>query len=180
MNVLRLILRVVSIFGRDLYVDIAFNTACECAFWCFAFCCFYLFLAVGRALMGKSERLQLTDALPVDELKLHSFIGPMRGIQGHQNSCYLDATLFAMFGLTSRFDEVIYEKATDETAKGVLDTMCTEIIFPLRRYVQSVALFLYLHVFNISPTLFGCDANPDNVHSYKLFSAYSISNCGVF
>lgn len=169
MNVLYLILRVLSIFGRDLYVAIAFNTACECTFWCF-----YLFLAVGGALMGKSERLQLADALAVEELKLHNFIGPMRGIQGHQNSCYLDATLFAMFGLTSRFDEVIYEKTTDETAKGVLDTMCTEIIFPLRRYVQSVALFLYVHVFNISPTLFGCDANPHNVHSYKLFTAYSI------
>ena len=29
-----------------------------------------------------------------------SLIGRNRGIQGHQNSCYLDATLFAMFSFT--------------------------------------------------------------------------------
>lgn len=31
-----------------------------------------------------------------------------RGIQGHHNSCYLDATLFAMFTFTSVFDSVLY------------------------------------------------------------------------
>ena len=29
-----------------------------------------------------------------------SLLGRNRGIQGHQNSCYLDATLFAMFSFT--------------------------------------------------------------------------------
>ena len=30
----------------------------------------------------------------------YSLLGRNRGIQGHQNSCYLDATLFAMFSFT--------------------------------------------------------------------------------
>ena len=74
------------------------------------------------------------------------FVGRMKGIQGHQNSCYLDATLFAMFGVTNKFDEVLYGKPKDDTAESILQTMCEEIIFPLRRYVCTVHynLFLYL------------------------------------
>ena len=34
--------------------------------------------------------------------------GRNRGIQGHQNSCYLDATLFSMFAFTSVFDSLLY------------------------------------------------------------------------
>ena len=34
--------------------------------------------------------------------------GRNRGIQGHQNSCYLDATLFAMFSFTGVFDGLLY------------------------------------------------------------------------
>ena len=34
--------------------------------------------------------------------------GKFRGIQGHNNSCYLDATLFAMFTYTSVFDTLLY------------------------------------------------------------------------
>lgn len=107
----------------------------ECAFGASV-----LFLAVANALKGRSQKVKLTDAPAVEDLKLYHFTGLMKGIQGHQNSCYLDATLFAMFGLTSKFDEVIYEAPSDATAESVLDTMCEEIIFPLRRYVPSKAL----------------------------------------
>lgn len=31
----------------------------------------------------------------------------LRGIQGHHNSCYLDATLFAMFACTYTFDDIL-------------------------------------------------------------------------
>ena len=79
----------------------------------------------------------------VEELKLEHFIGRMKGIQGHQNSCYLDATLFAMFGLSSRFDEVIYDTSSDVTTEGILQTMCEEIIFPLRRYVLCTIICSY-------------------------------------
>ena len=36
--------------------------------------------------------------IKIDDLMV--FCGRNRGIQGHQNSCYLDATLFAMFSFT--------------------------------------------------------------------------------
>ena len=115
-------------------------------------CCFVWSLAVAVALKGKLQKVTLDDAPTVQELKRDLFIGRMKGIQGHQNSCYLDATLFAMFGVTSRFDEVIYEHPVDDMAKRVLETMCEEIIFPLRRYVQSVVITMFLQCFSISPT----------------------------
>ena len=115
-------------------------------------CGFVWFLAVAIALKGKLRKVKLDDAPAVQDLKMDLFVGRMKGIQGHQNSCYLDATLFAMFGVTNRFDEVIYEVPIDDTAKGVLETMCEEIIFPLRRYVQSVAITVFLQGFSISLT----------------------------
>ena len=115
-------------------------------------CCFVWFLAVAVALKGKLQKVPLPDAPVVQDLKMDLFVGRMKGIQGHQNSCYLDATLFAMFGVTDKFDAVLYEHPIDDTAKGVLETMCENIIFPLRRYVQSVAITLFLQSFSISAT----------------------------
>lgn len=48
---------------------------------------------------------------PGDEnptLTLRNLLGKSRGIQGHNNSCYLDATLFAMFSSTTLFDSLLY------------------------------------------------------------------------
>ena len=39
---------------------------------------------------------------------LGSICGKYRGIQGHHNSCYLDATLFSMFAFTSVFDNLLF------------------------------------------------------------------------
>lgn len=39
---------------------------------------------------------------------LEEICGKFRGIQGHHNSCYLDATLFSMFTFTSVFDNLLY------------------------------------------------------------------------
>ena len=36
------------------------------------------------------------------------FIGRERGIQGHHNSCYLDATLFAMFAFSTAMDSMLF------------------------------------------------------------------------
>lgn len=41
-------------------------------------------------------------------LTLKNLLGKSRGIQGHNNSCYLDATLFAMFSSTTLFDSLLY------------------------------------------------------------------------
>lgn len=34
-------------------------------------------------------------------------IGRMKGIQGHRNSCYLDATLYSMFAHSTAFDLLV-------------------------------------------------------------------------
>ncbi|CAG0888456.1 unnamed protein product, partial [Darwinula stevensoni] len=65
-----------------------------------------------------------------------------RGIQGHLNSCYLDATLFAMFSFSSAFDGILFRPREDadipqyEAVQGVLRD---EIVNPLRRnlYVKA-------------------------------------------
>jgi len=36
------------------------------------------------------------------------FLGQNRGIQGHQNSCYMDATLFSMFAFSMVFDSILH------------------------------------------------------------------------
>ena len=140
-------------------------------------CCFVRFLAVAVALKGKLQKVPLFDAPEVQALKLHHFIGRMKGIQGHQNSCYLDATLFAMFGVTSRFDEVIYEHPIDDTAMGVLETMCEEIIFPLRRYVQSVVITLFLQGLVFHPH--GFDVMLAHI-THTVWSVLTVYNCGVY
>lgn len=45
---------------------------------------------------------------------LTNLLGKSRGIQGHNNSCYLDATLFAMFSATTLFDPLLYRPATKD------------------------------------------------------------------
>ena len=60
------------------------------------------------------------------------FVGDKRGIQGHQNSCYLDSTLFAMFGLTDVFDDLILEEPRDDVGAKIVTIMSNEIISPLR------------------------------------------------
>ena len=39
------------------------------------------------------------------------YIGDERGIQGHQNSCYLDATIFGLFALSDVFDSLFLDNA---------------------------------------------------------------------
>ncbi|CAG9098421.1 unnamed protein product [Plutella xylostella] len=48
---------------------------------------------------------------------LGDLAGRSRGIQGHHNSCYLDATLFAMFTFTSVFDSLLYRPPEPEVKR---------------------------------------------------------------
>lgn len=67
------------------------------------------------------------------------FAGRNKGIQGHRNSCYLDATLFAMFGFTSVFDSILATPphcpttAEDALARDVQRILREEIVNPLRK-----------------------------------------------
>ena len=62
--------------------------------------------------------------------------GRNKGIQGHQNSCYLDATLFSMFTFTSVFDSLLYRPraASDISRYDEVQTcLKEEIVNPLRK-----------------------------------------------
>ncbi|XP_063838567.1 ubiquitin carboxyl-terminal hydrolase CYLD [Ostrinia nubilalis] len=68
---------------------------------------------------------------------LGELAGKNRGIQGHHNSCYLDATLFAMFTFTSVFDALLYRPPEPEDSphySEVQRVLREEIVNPLRRH----------------------------------------------
>ncbi|KAM3590558.1 uncharacterized protein V6R79_011873 [Siganus canaliculatus] len=63
--------------------------------------------------------------------------GWKRGIQGHLNSCYLDATLFSLFSCCSSADWVMFwpsDPEKDQEASQAQDLLRCEIVNPLRRY----------------------------------------------
>ncbi|XP_028261949.1 ubiquitin carboxyl-terminal hydrolase CYLD [Parambassis ranga] len=71
------------------------------------------------------------DAPPVPESEaLSLFVGRMKGIQGHVNSCYLDATLFSLFSSSVTLDGVCQRPA--DTGQPLTCTLRT-IINRLRR-----------------------------------------------
>ncbi|XP_025115763.1 ubiquitin carboxyl-terminal hydrolase CYLD-like isoform X1 [Pomacea canaliculata] len=63
--------------------------------------------------------------------------GKSRGIQGHHNSCYLDATLFSMFYFTTVFDFIFNEPPRPDSVpehQRVQKVLKEGIVNPLRRY----------------------------------------------
>lgn len=65
-------------------------------------------------------------------------MGRERGIQGHHNSCYLDATLFAMFSCTDVFDSMIHrpKSVSDiEEYSDIQKVLRDDIVNELRRSV---------------------------------------------
>ncbi len=55
------------------------------------------------------------------------YIGNSRGIQGHQNSCYIDSTFFGLFALSDVFDSMFWHQTNPSplTRTGnVLLTYC--------------------------------------------------------
>uniref|UniRef100_A0A9J2PY54 ubiquitinyl hydrolase 1 n=1 Tax=Ascaris lumbricoides TaxID=6252 RepID=A0A9J2PY54_ASCLU len=67
---------------------------------------------------------------------VESLIGRMKGIQGFRNSCYLDATLYAMFVQSTAFDSILEprEALEDSCRQEVVRILATEIVYPLRKF----------------------------------------------
>ncbi|VDK50766.1 unnamed protein product [Anisakis simplex] len=67
---------------------------------------------------------------------IESLIGRMKGIQGYRNSCYLDATLYAMFAQSSAFDSILESRdtITDHSRRELVRILATEIVYPLRKF----------------------------------------------
>ncbi|KAM3875800.1 ubiquitin carboxyl-terminal hydrolase CYLD [Diretmus argenteus] len=58
-------------------------------------------------------------------------IGRMKGIQGHCNSCYMDAALFSLFSCSSVLDSILF-KSTEPRDAPIQQTLLHDIVNPLR------------------------------------------------
>ena len=76
------------------------------------------------------------------------YLGKERGIQGHYNSCYLDATVFGLFALSDVFDPMLQTKARDPAGEEIRGMLWKGIVNPLRKYD---GILLYLLVASYSP-----------------------------
>ncbi|XP_066483906.1 ubiquitin carboxyl-terminal hydrolase CYLD-like [Tiliqua scincoides] len=77
-----------------------------------------------------------TPPLPLGNQGMEHLSGWKKGIQGHCNSCYLDATLFCMFTFTSVLDSMLLrpaDKNDGESYTETRDLLRTEIVNPLRK-----------------------------------------------
>ncbi|XP_044150296.1 ubiquitin carboxyl-terminal hydrolase CYLD-like [Bufo gargarizans] len=79
----------------------------------------------GHRVPGKVPPLQ--GAAAVDILE-----GDMKGIQGHCNSCYMDAALFSLFSCSSVLDSLLFKPSTLPDGK-IQETLREEIVNPLRK-----------------------------------------------
>ena len=89
------------------------------------------------ALFGSIDCPTVTGDVPplstTDDLQ--ALCGKNRGIQGHHNSCYLDATLFSMFSCTTIFESLLHRppRADDiPEYREVQRVLKEEIVNPLR------------------------------------------------
>ncbi|OWF38021.1 ubiquitin carboxyl-terminal hydrolase CYLD-like isoform X2 [Mizuhopecten yessoensis] len=98
--------------------------------------------AMGKNNFGRLEtpdvpgNISPPDSMEVFDIR-HKVCGKEKGIQGHHNSCYLDATLFAMFYFTTVFDGILYRpKRSDDLPEyeEVKQVIKEGIVNPLRRY----------------------------------------------
>ncbi|XP_031777073.1 ubiquitin carboxyl-terminal hydrolase CYLD isoform X1 [Nasonia vitripennis] len=84
------------------------------------------------------ESLNTNQAVPPISVKgdLEEICGQYRGIQGHHNSCYLDATLFSMFAFTCVFDSLLFRPPYEKDCpqyEEVQRVLREEIVNPLRK-----------------------------------------------
>ena len=77
--------------------------------------------------------LEVSIAGMADGSLFDNYIGNQKGIQGHQNSSYLDATLFGLFALSSCFDE-LFLQADINDKQSIEYIIQKKIVNPLRRY----------------------------------------------
>lgn len=84
-----------------------------------------------------SERVE-DHTPPVDgEEARDLYEGWKRGIQGHLNSCYLDATLFSLFSCCSSADWLLFWPSDPERGQNsaqAQDLLRCEVVNPLRKY----------------------------------------------
>ncbi|KAL3859912.1 hypothetical protein ACJMK2_010095 [Sinanodonta woodiana] len=90
--------------------------------------------SVGSTNFGSIETPDVHGTIsPPDSLESMNMIcGKNKGIQGHHNSCYMDATLLSMFYFTTVFDSVLHRPL--EQHEEVRSVLKEGIVNPLRKY----------------------------------------------
>ncbi|KAJ3598850.1 hypothetical protein NHX12_032814 [Muraenolepis orangiensis] len=82
------------------------------------------------------EEEEEEEAEPMDPISTEQvdriLIGRMKGIQGHCNSCYMDAALFSLFSCSSVLDSLLFKK-TEGKDIPLQNTLLRSIVNPLRR-----------------------------------------------
>ncbi|XP_028260370.1 ubiquitin carboxyl-terminal hydrolase CYLD [Parambassis ranga] len=75
---------------------------------------------------------KLETALPISTEQVNQLlIGRMKGIQGHCNSCYMDAALFSLFSCSSVLDSMLFKSTAPQDAL-IQRTLLQDIVNPLR------------------------------------------------
>ena len=69
---------------------------------------------------------------PSSRLLLKEHTGLPKGIQGQQNSCYLDATLYGMFAFSDAFDGLFLMKRIGQENQKLQEIIQQDIVYPLR------------------------------------------------
>ncbi|XP_061634044.1 ubiquitin carboxyl-terminal hydrolase CYLD isoform X2 [Phyllopteryx taeniolatus] len=77
--------------------------------------------------IGKMDPVAPISTDQVDQI----LIGQMKGIQGHCNSCYMDAALFSLFSCSSVLDSMLFKSIQPEDAP-IQRTLLNDIVNPLR------------------------------------------------
>ena len=80
--------------------------------------------------------------------QIFEYIGERKGIQGHQNSSYLDSTVFGLFAVSDVFDNMfLVQKDHDQTGDEVKHLLWKGIVNPLRKYAHTQVHF-YTHLYS--------------------------------
>ena len=94
---------------------------------------FFFIVAAVSVPMEEEKDQVLHD--PTQQIRLYT--GNMKGIQGHQNSCYLDSTIFGLFALSDIFDTMFLEPnqaiTSVQSRKAVSELLWKGIVNPLRK-----------------------------------------------
>ena len=83
--------------------------------------------------LAKKVPVSDNDDIPGDPVLFSQYIGDEHGIQGHHNSCYLDATVFGLFALSDSFDEMLLEEPKTEIGQKIKHILWKGIVNPLRK-----------------------------------------------
>uniref|UniRef100_A0A3P9IPY6 Ubiquitin carboxyl-terminal hydrolase CYLD n=1 Tax=Oryzias latipes TaxID=8090 RepID=A0A3P9IPY6_ORYLA len=103
------------------------------------------------------ENLDVVPPISTEQID-HLLIGRMKGIQGHCNSCYMDAALFSLFSCSSAMDSMLFKTTTSQDAP-IQKTLLRDIVVPLRskgfvecRHVMKLRQLLQKHGYSRSFT----------------------------